>query len=173
MTDQKRSPEVVLLGYADEIEGLIHRTQGHILEETESLGVGEEWSEAVYRRDAELLRRRVWEPIAARLGDLDRVFIVPDEALHLINFAALPSGAGGKRYQFPIRGPSRRDVVTRAIRESHQVTAVDFHDVNFPATCAIGLKKNTLPVGRRAGIGTDDVCQPLRCLIQRLLSLDN
>ena len=92
LIDQNSDPEVVLLGYADEIDDLVQRTQGHILEETESLGVGEEWSEAVYRRDAELLKRRIWDPIVDRLGDLDLVFIVPDGALHMINFAALPDG---------------------------------------------------------------------------------
>jgi tetratricopeptide (TPR) repeat protein len=92
LAGQKSGPEVVLLGRAEEIDDLVERIQGHILDETESLGVGEEWSEAVYRRDTSLLKRRVWEPIADRLGGLERVFIVPDGALHMINFAALPVG---------------------------------------------------------------------------------
>ncbi|MBI4602435.1 MAG: CHAT domain-containing protein, partial [Planctomycetes bacterium] len=36
----------------------------------------------------------VWDPVAARLGGAARVFVVPDGALHLVSFAALPAGAG-------------------------------------------------------------------------------
>jgi CHAT domain-containing protein/tetratricopeptide (TPR) repeat protein len=38
------------------------------------------------------LRRIVWDPIASRLGASTRVFIVPDGALSLVPFAALPIG---------------------------------------------------------------------------------
>jgi len=39
------------------------------------------------------LRAIVWDPIAAGLHDVEALFLVPDGALHLVNFAALPSGA--------------------------------------------------------------------------------
>lgn len=41
------------------------------------------------------LRALVWDPLAPYVADADRVFIVPDAALTLINFAALPDDRGG------------------------------------------------------------------------------
>ena len=60
------------------------------------------------------LRRMVWDPIANRLGDSTRVFIVPDGALSLVPFAALPIGPRSFRLE---TGPvihyvsAERDVV--------------------------------------------------------------
>ena len=48
------------------------------------------------------VRGRVWDPLARALGSADPVFVVPDGALHRINFAALP--AQGGRYLVE-RGP--------------------------------------------------------------------
>jgi CHAT domain-containing protein len=36
------------------------------------------------------LRQRIWDPIASQLGGANRVFIVPDGALNLVSFPALP-----------------------------------------------------------------------------------
>ena len=44
------------------------------------------------RASGAALRRMVWDPIASRLGESTRVFIVPDGALSLVPFAALPVG---------------------------------------------------------------------------------
>jgi len=88
------SPAVIMLGYATELDELVERLQRNIAQEVESLGVGDQWSEGVYRRDAELLRRRVWDPVAGRVGNVERLFIVPDGALHLVNYAALPAEDG-------------------------------------------------------------------------------
>jgi CHAT domain-containing protein/tetratricopeptide (TPR) repeat protein len=49
--------------------------------------------ESSYRATAEQLRRLVWDPVASYLFGIDRVFIVPDGALNLVNFSALPVGA--------------------------------------------------------------------------------
>ena len=63
------------------------------------------------------LRRMVWDPIAGRLGDATRVFIVPDGALSLVPFAALPIGPRSFLLE---TGPvihylsAERDVVPRA-----------------------------------------------------------
>lgn len=45
-----------------------------------------------YRVAGETLRRSVWDPIVHQLGDAKQVFIVPDGALNLVSFAALPTG---------------------------------------------------------------------------------
>jgi CHAT domain-containing protein len=41
------------------------------------------------------LRRLVWDPIEAHLGDCETVFLVPEGAFHLIDFAALSRDDGG------------------------------------------------------------------------------
>ncbi len=40
------------------------------------------------------LRRQIWDPIAAQVGDAARVFVVPDGAFNLVPLAALPSARG-------------------------------------------------------------------------------
>ncbi len=90
LPDRKSIPDVLLLGYAGEIEDLVERVQSHLAEEAESSGVGQDWAESVYRRDAQLLRQRIWDPIANRLGNPQRIFVVADGALHLVNVSALP-----------------------------------------------------------------------------------
>ena len=40
------------------------------------------------------LRRLVWDPIEAHLGDCETVFLVPEGAFHLIDFAALSRDDG-------------------------------------------------------------------------------
>ncbi len=44
------------------------------------------------RGSGDVLRRRVWDRLTAYLGDATRVFIVPEGALSLVSFAALPVG---------------------------------------------------------------------------------
>jgi tetratricopeptide (TPR) repeat protein/CHAT domain-containing protein len=85
-------PDLVLLGDAADIDGLVERIRSHVQREADGLGLSEGWSEGLYRRDAELLRRRIWDPLTATIGNADSVFIVPDGSLHLVNPAALPVG---------------------------------------------------------------------------------
>jgi CHAT domain-containing protein/Tfp pilus assembly protein PilF len=47
-------------------------------------------AEVAYKAAGDRLRNLVWDPLAPHLGDAQRVFIVPDGALSLVNFAALP-----------------------------------------------------------------------------------
>jgi len=49
-----------------------------------------ETSLAEYRASGTTLRELIWDPIQSRLGNADRVFLVLDGTLHLVNFAALP-----------------------------------------------------------------------------------
>src|SRR6185369_6093575 len=57
-----------------------------------SFGRNAKGNEASYRAAASALRVAVWDPIAKRIPAASRVFIVPDGALQLVNFAALPVG---------------------------------------------------------------------------------
>ncbi|HZN03283.1 MAG TPA: tetratricopeptide repeat protein, partial [Candidatus Polarisedimenticolia bacterium] len=49
--------------------------------------------EAMTLEAGDRLRRRIWDPLAPAIGAADRVFIVPDGAVDLVPFAALPDGA--------------------------------------------------------------------------------
>lgn len=54
--------------------------------------VGPREAERAYRAAGSALRIRVWDPLAESLKGATRVFIVPDGALNLVSFAALPTG---------------------------------------------------------------------------------
>jgi len=68
------------------------------------------------------LRRRIWDPVAVLPATVERVFVIPDGSLHLVNFAALPAADGTYLVE---SGPalhylsSERDLVTLAARPTH------------------------------------------------------
>jgi CHAT domain-containing protein len=90
-----REPAVLRLGGAARIESLVARWRAEIDRERGSLGRAAENNEAQYRAAAKALRQAVWDPVASRLGNAARVYIVPDGALQLVNFDSLPSAGGG------------------------------------------------------------------------------
>ncbi|HUD70599.1 MAG TPA: CHAT domain-containing tetratricopeptide repeat protein [Dongiaceae bacterium] len=51
-------------------------------------------AEARYRAAAIEVRRAVWDRLVPRLGQADQVFVVPDGAIALLNFATLPTDDG-------------------------------------------------------------------------------
>jgi CHAT domain-containing protein len=80
-------PFVVPLGSALEIDPLVTRWREHAsAPEGSDPAAGESRLEI-----GRALRRRVWDPVRARLGGAARVFVVPDGELHLVNFSALPT----------------------------------------------------------------------------------
>jgi len=85
---------VVRLGSAARIESLVAQWRVEIDRERGSLGRSAAGNEARYRVAAMALRQAVWDPIERRLGQAARVYIVPDGALQLVNFAALPAANG-------------------------------------------------------------------------------
>jgi len=90
------SPVLLPLGDAARIERAVARWRETVTQV--GLAAGREWGvgELTYRKAGADLRRVVWDPIAAHLGGAATVFIVPDGALSLVTFTALP--AGEKRY---------------------------------------------------------------------------
>ncbi len=86
----ERSPSLVFLGEAEGIDSLIagwqkemRRTRGQAPSAP---------AEAAYRAVASELRRKIWDPLFPLLRGVGRVFLVPDGAMHLVSFAALPEG---------------------------------------------------------------------------------
>jgi CHAT domain-containing protein len=51
-------------------------------------------AEEKYRAAARSLTDRIWDPVSEQLGKADRVFLVPDGTLNLVNFYALPYSDG-------------------------------------------------------------------------------
>jgi CHAT domain-containing protein len=104
----ERGPEVVPLGGAASIDSLVLRWRDGVLPwgawrplhgTPRAIGGlssdGESTKEEAFRRVGTDLRKRVWDPIAAHLRGVNRVFVVPDGALNLLSFAALPAGDAG------------------------------------------------------------------------------
>jgi CHAT domain-containing protein len=85
-------PVAVPLGTAEEIEPLVRRWKREVA--SPDLGSSAEEAEASYRRVAESLRLKIWDPLEARLAGAERVFVVPDGLLNMVSFASLPVDEG-------------------------------------------------------------------------------
>ena len=86
------APRLVALGSAGDIHRLILES-ADLLEAQASSAIGpSRMLENAYRSTAGELRRKIWDPLVPLLTGASRVFIVPDGAIHLVNFAALPVG---------------------------------------------------------------------------------
>ena len=92
LNDGDPRPAVVPIGGAAKIEGLVVRWRKQLDQEAIAGGTGGSRAEAAYRRIAAELRQQVWDPLLPHFSAATRVFIVPDGALHLVSFAALPTG---------------------------------------------------------------------------------
>jgi len=86
------SPVVVPIGGAQEIEAAIRDWQREAGTDPrlDPLHGGERRYLEAGRR----LREAIWDPVAPRLKGLRRVFVVPDGAINVVNFAALPGDDG-------------------------------------------------------------------------------
>lgn len=83
---------VVPLGGAATIDALVSQWRQQIRQEAMAAGRDSKRGEAAYRRVADELRQVIWDPLLTHVSKASRVFIVPDGALHLLSFAALPTG---------------------------------------------------------------------------------
>ncbi len=128
------TPFVVPLGPAAAIDGSIEKWRQQI----DRQSVAPEWTaragEAAYRRVASGLRRQIWDPLAPHLLGAERVFVVPDGAIHLVSVAALPSATTGYLAE---RGPlvhylsAERDVVREQPGPSRASGLLAFGGVAF------------------------------------------
>jgi len=87
-------PAIFPLGPAREIESLVSRWSEETGEAIRATRNTPEELEAAYRQAGEALRSTIWDPVAARLKGVERVFVVPDGALHVVGFTALPADEG-------------------------------------------------------------------------------
>jgi tetratricopeptide (TPR) repeat protein len=98
----EHEPQVVDLGLAAEIDALIARWQEEAANGASREGRTRQQAEAAYEKAGASLRRKVWDPIASKLGGAARVLVVPDGSLNLVNLGALPVDGGGYLIE---RGP--------------------------------------------------------------------
>jgi CHAT domain-containing protein/tetratricopeptide (TPR) repeat protein len=92
LRDRSADPVLVPLGRARTIDAAVARWREQVHAETTAPPMGASRRERAYRQVAAALRTRIWDPVAAHLQHSSRVIIVPDGALHLVDFAALPTG---------------------------------------------------------------------------------
>jgi CHAT domain-containing protein/tetratricopeptide (TPR) repeat protein len=83
---------IVALGSADTIEAAVNGWRDRIQAELTAGGLASRRNEAAYRQAGHALRARIWAPIRPFLTSARSVFVVPDGALHLVDFATLPTG---------------------------------------------------------------------------------
>lgn len=84
-------PAIVALGTAREIEDLVRRWREEVIQGLSFPGRAPAAAEAAVRALGGELRDKIWRPLMRQLSSVERVFVVPDGALHLVNFSALPS----------------------------------------------------------------------------------
>jgi CHAT domain-containing protein len=82
------------LGDAKPIEDLVNSARASADTEAHAGGMGSIRNERMWREAGEALRKIVWDPLRAELGDAKLALVVPDGVLNLIPFGGLPDGKG-------------------------------------------------------------------------------
>jgi CHAT domain-containing protein/tetratricopeptide (TPR) repeat protein len=110
-------PIAIPLGRADTMETLIAQWRSEVLKAVpaDADAASAAQAERGFRTTGASLRRRIWDPVQQHIGTATRVYIVPDGAINLVPFAALPVG----QTQYLLEGErivhylsSERDLVT-------------------------------------------------------------
>jgi CHAT domain-containing protein/Tfp pilus assembly protein PilF len=141
---------VVSLGEASRIEARTAALGREIARERDAAGHGERHNEELYRAAGVSLRQVVWDPVIPSLAGAKLIYIVPDGALQLVNFAALPVGAD--RY-LTDSGPvlhilsAERDLVRthRPVSARNALLAVGNPAFASPAASMRGLSSGCAP----------------------------
>lgn len=90
----------VPIGSAASLDMMVNSWRNEAGGRSIAAGVSPSEAERAYRRTGARLRHEIWDPLRDALRDVSQVFVVPDGALNLVSFAALPSG----RSQYLIEG---------------------------------------------------------------------
>jgi tetratricopeptide (TPR) repeat protein len=105
---------IISLGRADEIDAAIGIWRERIQAELQSAGLASRRGEAAYREAGQRVRAKLWDPLRAHIGigvnasggsadSADtQVFVVPDAAIHLVDFSTLPIGTNRYLVDAPI-----------------------------------------------------------------------
>lgn len=113
----RTEPTIVGLGAAAPLDRLIVSWKREVASGAPSLRRDAEQARTDYREAARALADALWKPLVPHLGEATRVFLVPDGAINMVSFAALPT----KETRFLIEdGPlvhylsAERDLASRA-----------------------------------------------------------
>ncbi|HKB07032.1 MAG TPA: CHAT domain-containing tetratricopeptide repeat protein [Candidatus Polarisedimenticolia bacterium] len=90
-------PAAVQIGSAREIDRIIERWRTRSAVPPAPLEVRPADRDRELRVLGETLRSKIWDPVGRVLGSAERVLVVPDGALNLVNLATLP--VGQEKYQ--------------------------------------------------------------------------
>jgi CHAT domain-containing protein/tetratricopeptide (TPR) repeat protein len=88
-------PRLVALGPASEVEGLVAAWRSEAAVRPPAAIGAAARAEERYRRAATALAAKVWEPVAPFVAGAERVLVVPDGDLQLVNPGSLPDRGGG------------------------------------------------------------------------------
>jgi CHAT domain-containing protein/tetratricopeptide (TPR) repeat protein len=101
------------LGQAWPIDQLVRRARISADAEAHSGGFDAKRNERSWREAGTALRKLVWDPLRAEVGDAKLALVVPDGMLNLIPFSGLPDGKGYLVEQAPVIHvlSSERDLV--------------------------------------------------------------
>jgi CHAT domain-containing protein len=162
------APLVIPLADTATIDTIVTRYREARAREARSAGRASRAGEASYRKAAEDLRRVVWDPVASHLGTAMQVFIVPDGALNLVTFAALPIGEArylvedGRTFHYL---SAERDLLAPSKASSHggllSLSNPDFDDRRlFAALGAPGSRATPVPEERTESVfrGSRSAC---------------
>jgi len=148
----KTVPELVPLGAAREIESLLAAWRRDVAQQAEVMDVSAKTGENSYRRSGAALRRRIWYPLVADLGDAREVFVVPDAALHLVSLASLPVSAS--KYLIET-GPlihylsTERDLVPAESRHGEGILVVGNPAFDQAGKVVMASTQQAIPTGAR------------------------
>lgn len=112
-----KKPRAVRLERAQRIEDAVTTWRQTVGQGAFDTAKGDGKAEASFRAAGEYLRGLIWDPVIKDLGSCQRVYVVPDGSLSLINWTALPVGPNGYLIE---KGPlihylsTERDLVQEA-----------------------------------------------------------
>jgi len=160
-------PIAVPLGSATTVDSAITAWRDELVAGVARQPVDLAAAERTLRVPGAALRRRIWDPIAAHLEGATRVFVVPDSAINLVPFAALPAASGGYLLE---RGPvihylsAERDLAAPA--PSRTATPGTLLAVGGPAfsTRDVFASASTKPVLATRGTGVASTCVGFRSM---------
>lgn len=99
------------LGPAEAIDGAVNDWRAALDRTAHEAGTGAQSEDAAadplrpLRSAGERLRGLVWDPLPASIRAMERIYLVPDGAMHMVDLAALPDRRGGYLIE---QGPSIR-----------------------------------------------------------------
>lgn len=91
-------PEIVPLGPARAIDDAVRNWRGEAAAGPFLPGRTRELAEREYRLAGQRLRELVWDPLREKIAGSERVLLVPDGSLHLVQFGALPGPGDSSRF---------------------------------------------------------------------------